>query len=139
MVAQKDAAELIAHLHHEALVRLCRATGRPLQGISHGARLVKATISPRMARRLREWGITAAIARHITTQHVEAYLRQLDDELAPRAVQGSLEPACASGWEPLAAALACHLSDGELSLISEIGPLGGTSAEITIEASGIAG
>lgn len=81
--AASDVAGLIAVAYGRALRRVAGAIGKPIAGLSAGAR--RFGFSSALHRKLFRLDTAFSIVRHITEPHVAQRLGQLDGELAARA------------------------------------------------------
>ena len=78
-----DLFHLLGRAHRESLVLLCEAGQQPFSGLQAGARLLcrRRSLSPRLAKKLANLETAFAFLRHVTPQHVDAFLKDLREDI----------------------------------------------------------
>eukprot|EP00930_Biecheleria_cincta_P105567 TRINITY_DN98345_c0_g1_i1.p1 TRINITY_DN98345_c0_g1~~TRINITY_DN98345_c0_g1_i1.p1 ORF type:complete len:146 (-),score=22.26 TRINITY_DN98345_c0_g1_i1:6-443(-) len=88
---ESDILTLITHLHREALVRLARHIGHPIQGCAAGAK--QAGLRGLIRRRLQPLDTIKGWTCKITPQRVTSFLCELDAALSESALEQTHEVA----------------------------------------------
>jgi len=90
---------VVADAHHIALEVCCRVVGKPVQGLTQAARLLRHRLPTRQCRGLRELDLAYAYLRHITDIHISAWLQDLERDLAATSPSRAVADARASDYD----------------------------------------